>query len=227
MKAGGCSKRWALAVALVLALVWWRYVDWLREAPHFQDLNVYRAGARALLDGSALYADRSAGHGQLVFTYPPFAALIFVPFALLPWAGAAVVLVLLSALGYAVLIGVFGRSLGWTRTGIAVAAGVGLLAEPVLRTIQQGQVNLVLAALVSADLLIVPRRYRGILIGIAAGIKLVPAAFGLCLLARRDLGSILRLIATTVGTVWPSLLAPSWRHRSRGRTTGSGASRSA
>lgn len=187
----------------------WRYVDWLRGPPHFQDLSVYRAGARALLDGSALYADRSAGHGQLVFTYPPFAALIFVPFALLPWAGAAVALVLLSALAYAVLIGVFGRSPGWTRTGIAVAAGVGLLAEPVLRTIQQGQVNLVLAALVSADLLNVPRRYRGILIGIAAGIKLVPAAFALCLLARRDLGSILRLIATTVGTVWPSPSARS------------------
>ena len=49
------------------------------------DLDVYRTGARVLLDGGDLYGrlPRLGDGHELAFTYPPFAALIFTPLALL------------------------------------------------------------------------------------------------------------------------------------------------
>src|SRR5215469_6331567 len=49
------------------------------------DLDVYRAGATVFLHGGDLYAHLpTLAHGHaLPFTYPPFAAVAFVPLALL------------------------------------------------------------------------------------------------------------------------------------------------
>ena len=59
--------------------------------------------------------------------------------------------------------------------------------EPVLQTIEFGQINLLLMALVALDCLVArPRWPRGLLIGIAAAIKLTPAVFLLYFLLRRD-----------------------------------------
>ena len=69
----------------------------------------------------------------------------------------------------------------------SVALPVGLLLEPVLETFKFGQVNLVLMALVAVDCLVEhPRWPRGLLVGLAAAIKLTPAAFVLFFLLRRD-----------------------------------------
>src|SRR5262245_32703450 len=51
-------------------------------APQMIDLGVYRAGASAVLHGTDPYS--VAGPFGLPFTYPIFAAVVFVPFALLP-----------------------------------------------------------------------------------------------------------------------------------------------
>jgi hypothetical protein len=50
------------------------------------DLNVYRAGARAVLDGTNLYGTLPAAAPgiDLPFTYPPIAALLLAPLAILP-----------------------------------------------------------------------------------------------------------------------------------------------
>lgn len=50
------------------------------------DLKVYRAGADTVLHDGPLY--RQELWGGLEFTYPPFAAVVFVPLALLPLLGA-------------------------------------------------------------------------------------------------------------------------------------------
>ena len=64
---------------------------------------------------------------------------------------------------------------------------VALFLEPVRNTLNYGQVNVALMALVSADCLVVaPRWPRGALVGIAAAVKLTPAAFVLFFLLRRD-----------------------------------------
>lgn len=117
---------------------------------------------------------------------------MFVPLALLPWTGSVAALLLLSALAYATIIYVVGREFDWPLSRVVGLGVLGVLAEPVLRTVQQGQINLLLAALVVLDLLVVPRRFRGVLIGLAAGIKLVPAAFVLCCVAQRHWTAVAR-----------------------------------
>ena len=87
--------------------------------------------------------------------------------------------------------------------------------EPVLQTIEFGQINLLLMALVVLDCLVErPRWPRGLLIGIAAAIKLTPAVFLLYLLLRRDVrAAVTTVVAGAVATLLGFLVAPaeSWR----------------
>jgi Glycosyltransferase family 87 len=70
-----------------------------------------------------------------------------------------------------------------------------------LRTILLGQINLVLLALVVADALVIPARYRGMLIGLAAAIKILPGAFILLLVLKREWGAVGRAVAAFAVTV--------------------------
>ncbi|HVQ92090.1 MAG TPA: glycosyltransferase 87 family protein [Mycobacteriales bacterium] len=194
------------------------------------DLQVYRAGGAAVLHGQPLYSAHPAG-SQLPFTYPPFAALLFAPFAAVAWPVAqiavalawlaclgAVLVMCLEQVGYrppgrvagpagvrAGTVGRGGLAAGWARrvgpgrpvgavgrSGwadwmrspvllVAVAAAAWL--EPVRGTLGFGQVNLLLVALVLADFTgRCPRLPRGVLIGVAAGLKLTPGIFAVYLL---------------------------------------------
>ena len=93
---------------------------------------------------------------------------------------------------------------------------LGLALEPVQRTLMFGQLNLVLAALVLLDLFVVPKGARGLLLGLAAGIKITPVFFGIYYLVKRDWASAARSLASGLGTValgWvllPSASADYW-----------------
>ena len=65
-----------------------------------------------------------------------------------------------------------------------------LILEPIQSTIFFGQINLLLAVAVALDLLVVPPRFRGVLIGAATAIKLTPAVYILYLVMRRQFGSV-------------------------------------
>ncbi len=162
------------------------------------DFDVYRAGGRAVLDSIPLYEGSFAVGGiTLPFTYPPLSALAFVPTAVLPTDVGAVLfnLVSLAALAatVAVVLQAAAREAGRTlsrRTLWAVSCAVVPLAVwlwPVNSTLGYGQINVVLMLLVVADLLL-PRTPwpRGMLIGLAAALKLTPAVFGLMFLLRRQ-----------------------------------------
>lgn len=150
------------------------------------DVMVYRAQGQAVLDGRDLYALR-ATDADLPATYPPFAALLFVPLALLD---ASLVRTLATAGNLVLLVVVVHLSLGlvgspWRLPRPAAALTVSALAvwcEPVWTTLRYGQVNLLLAALVLWDLTRRPgHRWAGAGIGVAAGIKLTPALFAVFL----------------------------------------------
>ncbi|RZS30385.1 alpha-1,2-mannosyltransferase [Herbihabitans rhizosphaerae] len=191
---------------------------WLvRNLIDFLDIAVYRAGGQALLDGIPLYAKdfgTLSGTGY-PFTYPPFAAILFVSLAVLPWVVAAAVVTggsLLSLCG--VTFAVARRRYGRTSKAAwfaGAATVIGLASEPVRETISYGQINLILMALVLADCLL-PRTPwpRGMLIGIAAAIKLTPAYFVLFFLPSRQwrppiVAGVTFVVATLIG--W--LAAPS------------------
>lgn len=164
-------------IVLVTALLVAATVFWICQLPMGIDSSVYRAGATALLRGDSIYG-RLPNASGLPFIYPPIAAILFTPLVILPATGAWVVLDALSLLGLAVVIRVCsgewpGR--GATATGLLVGL---LVLEPVWRTLALGQINIVLMALVVLDVLALPNsRYRGVLVGVAAAVKLTPLVF--------------------------------------------------
>jgi alpha-1,2-mannosyltransferase len=175
---------WLLgAVSAAVALV-----GGVTQATHRQlDIAVYLMGAHHLVDGR-LYLASLQPAPHLPFTYPPFAALVFVPLTLL---GLEAARVLWSVVNVAALFALLWLSIRAAWAGLAPArrslVALVLMApaywiEPVHLTFAFGQVNIVLAALVLADLtgtvgLGGPTVPRGILVGVAAAIKLVPLVF--------------------------------------------------
>ncbi|WP_143263177.1 glycosyltransferase 87 family protein, partial [Amycolatopsis pretoriensis] len=180
------------AQVLVLAVLLVSYNDGRVRFPAYRvDLDVYRLGSAALLHGDALYGTLPpTGDGQLLlFTYPPFAAVVLAPLSVLPyWAACLVVTVGTLGLLALVLVTVLralGARAGWRRVAALLLAAE--ILEPVLRTVYAGQIDVLLLALVVLDVLVdTPRWPRGLLIGLAAAIKLTPAVFLLYFLLRRD-----------------------------------------
>jgi alpha-1,2-mannosyltransferase len=66
------------------------------------DLHVYRMGGDAVLHDTPLYGLRYAG--QLPFTYPPFAALVFTSLAWLPWGASATLITAATVVALPVLL---------------------------------------------------------------------------------------------------------------------------
>jgi len=203
------SLAYVIVASVVAALLW---IRWGRlHNGIWIDLDVYIRGAAALMRHEPLYGVSVQGQP---FTYPPFAALVFVPLELLGSVNARWFLTVVSVACYVVVVVVCARRL---RMNVAAAAMVGLAGltfEPFARNILLGQINIVLVALVVVDCFAIPARYRGMLIGLATGIKLVPGAVILFLVLKREWGAALRCIAAFAVTVGlAAVFAPrdSWQ----------------
>ncbi len=196
--------------------------------PAFLDMLVYRAGGHAVLTGHSLYAPDFGAVNQspkgLPFTYPPFSALVFVPLAILPANLAKIMMVGLNAAAATILLVVilvavqnkWTRPRGWrwliapipvkTGSAVLVAAVSFVLSVPVLGNFAYGQVDLMLAAAVALDILLPSVPWpRGLLVGLAAAIKLTPAVFvGYFLVTRqwRALAVSLSAAASAVALSW-------------------------
>jgi alpha-1,2-mannosyltransferase len=177
----------AVAVLLVLGLLTTSGV-----AGILGDLDIYRGAINSALAGGDLYAytyTHPTVHG-LGFTYPPFAALVLAPFALLDPILAKVIWTILT---FAVLLWclfVLVRQAGRTPAGrpwptpsrdltTAWVAGLSvpvLVSYPFLHNLIVGQVSLFVVALSLCDCLL-PRRWQGVLVGLAAAVKLTPLVF--------------------------------------------------
>ena len=174
--------RRALPWLLLVAGICYLYV---RLWPsNFIDLGVYRLGGSALLHWQPLY-DQQYFDAGLPFTYPPFAAFMFIPLALMPFGAAqfvwvVITLVLLFLVAHLIagsLPGLAARKLPWTTTELAAGiTGLGLFFEPVWATFSFGQVNILLMWLVLFDSIRMGR-LAGALSGIATGIKIIPGIF--------------------------------------------------
>jgi alpha-1,2-mannosyltransferase len=188
----------ALAVvAGAVATRWWTFLD----------LTVYRYGGRTVLDHHALYSG-SEPHSGLLFTYPPVAALLFTVLAVLPLAVAAGAWTGLSVLALVVTLSAFGRASGHRLDArpLAVLVLGALLLDPVRETLMFGQVNLVLMALVSVDLLVLRGRMSGVLVGLAAAVKLTPAIFVVLLVVVGRRAAAARAVAAFGATVLAGLV---------------------
>jgi len=158
---------WLPAALAALITLWVA----LTRPPHARltDLSVYTGAVDGLTHGASLYDFISTGDAP--FTYPPFAGLVFLPLAGAP---------------------TFALQLGWTLATLAAVAGLArllgrrapayalvlLLSAPVASNLKFGQVSVFLAVLVAIDVLALRQsRWQGLLVGLAAAVKLTPLIF--------------------------------------------------
>ncbi|MGC0416955.1 glycosyltransferase 87 family protein [Embleya sp. AB8] len=193
---------WLLACAG--SIVMYLFVRHLSH-PSMVDLVVYRAEGLAVRDGIDLYGPLNTPHG-LGATYPPFAAMLFVPLTYLP---KGVLLGLGVATNLALVALVVWLSMRLVDPArrlspVLVPAGTTLAIwfEPVFTTMRFGQVNLAVLAVVLWDFTRPPgARWRGAGLGIVAGIKVTPAVFIVYLLLtgrRREAVTAIGAAAATV-----------------------------
>ncbi|WP_409181616.1 glycosyltransferase 87 family protein [Amycolatopsis sp. VS8301801F10] len=192
------EKKIVLGVAIAV-LTGIAVVRWLGGAPLGVDSAVYRAGALAVLRGQPLYEPLLAldpkSALELPFTYPPSAALLFLPLAALPvhfgW--------LLIAVGS--VLALWSVTRRFARERPLPALCLLPVLEPVWRMISLGQINGVLMAMVVLDAL--PGRNRrsgGMLIGLAAAVKLTPLIFVPYLFLTGRRADAWRALGTFLGT---------------------------
>ncbi|MBN6038835.1 glycosyltransferase 87 family protein [Amycolatopsis sp. 195334CR] len=197
-----------VVLALGVAGAWFTLWPLVEDAGAWQiDLEVYRNGYHAWLADGDLYGvmpETQIGN-PLPFIYPPFALIALLPFAALPWFTANTLLVLANFAAIAATVYVVGRHVwpaGGPRGAIMITAAatpLSVFLEPVSDTFSFGQVNLLLMGLVAVDCL-APKTWwpRGIGVGLAAAVKLTPAAFVLFFLLRKDYRSALVAAITGV-----------------------------
>ncbi len=188
-----------LAVAPALVMLMLGVVAWLSGWHVGADSAVYRAGALTLVHGDPLYTrdvlTALPDWVRLPFTYTPAAAPLFLPLALVPSGLVWGVIGFLSVVAVTVVIAVVSWPSGHLRKAWVLPAGtaIALVLEPVWKTLFLGQINLILMAFVVLDVLVLPARggvdgpsagkrasgrcWSGVLIGVAAAIKLTPLIF--------------------------------------------------
>ena len=194
-----------LGLSVVARLAWTYLVP---NGANFVDLHVYLGGAAALDHPGTLYsyvyADQTPDF-PLPFTYPPFAALVFYPLQLLPF----------GLVAFCWQIGIIAALYGVVRMsqrllGVPARAGhrtamlwtaVAIWIEPLRSTFDYGQVNVILVLAVLWAAYSSRWWLSGLLVGVAAGVKLTPAVTGLYFLGMRRWGAAVFSAVVFAGTV--------------------------
>jgi alpha-1,2-mannosyltransferase len=203
-----------LTVAAAVYLAHWARGDGL-------DLRVYRDSIASWRGGHDPYNGTFTAH-RLHFTYPPFALVALAPLDGASFACTQIILWVLSILALAVAVyalcrcsrirggGVLAaQSLGWSSLAVVVM-------EPVRSNLDYGQINTLLVALVVVDLLVLPRRHSGWLIGLAAAVKVTPLVFLALPLLGREWKVVARGFGALAGTTglmwlfWPAVARTYW-----------------
>ena len=181
------ARAWTAAVVLILLaatpvvlryLVFWPLDQWQ------VDVEVYREAGVSLLTGRPVYSAITETPQLLPFTYPPFAAILALPLALVPF---GVVGWLWTAAQVAATTAIVWYA-GWRlihRHGAAAPLVLALITAPMLWLhpvsdgIRFGQVNAFMVLACLMDLRrprprLLRRIPAGVLVGLAMSIKLTP-----------------------------------------------------
>ena len=204
---------WIAALAAVAPLV----RGYLTNAPdqRLVDLDVYRTSGLSVLQGQPLYAMLTQPPQLLAFTYPPVAALFAVPLAIMPWPAAQLAWVPFIYVPLAVVIwyafAPLLRRAGRLRpVAFALVFASCAYLFPLRDEMRFGQVDLVLLAMAVADCAAGrPRWPRGVLVGLATAVKLVPGVFiGYLWLSGRRRAALTAALVALACTLGAWLLLP-------------------
>ena len=183
--------------------------------PNMIDLDVYQRTGQKLLAGGDIFDSA----GQLPWIYPAFAALLTLPFAVVPFVVAAAAWLGLCTAALAAILFRLGYT-GWKLSALTTA--IILLVQPVRDTLGFGQLAIFLVAAAVLDSMPGPRLFRrrilpeGWLVGVVTAIKLTPAVVAIYLFfaGRRKAGLVAFgtfLAATAIGfAVLPQASLSYW-----------------
>ncbi len=188
-----------LGLLLIASLVW--FFGWDNSNP---DVTAYwRAGVN-LRQGNPVYGPAPPGVSPKAFIYPPAFAVLFAPLTTLP-----------TLWGYATWMVLHGVFLAWLVWAAARLAGLGTrtaqcrylallllwLPAAVGGDFQEGQVNLLVAAMVATALLLIDERRPwsgGLMLALATHIKLLPLVLLLPLLIQGRRQAVAAAVAGTI-----------------------------
>ena len=181
-------------------------------AGDFEDFSAYIGAARSMAHGGSPYAGFSGATVVMSgFDYPPFAAVLLRPLALLSDHVALVVWLALSvACGVAGTV-VLARAVlpaTWPRVELAVVAA--LAFAPAAYNYWHGQINTVVFLLLALAFhaYVRDRQMRaGLLLGLAAGIKIAPLLLIVLLMRRRWWRASIAMLATAAATAVVAIAA--------------------
>jgi alpha-1,2-mannosyltransferase len=209
------SAIWFLAVLIVVAgagpVAWHYLVTWPQDQWQV-DLEVYREAGRSIIYGRHIYDVLTEPPQLLPFTYPPFAALLALPIALIPFGAAAWLWTVAQVLATAATVWIAGRPLlaragSWRPVATAAFTVVMVWLHPVSDGIRFGQVNAFIVLVALVDLTARrPRWTRGLLIGLVTAVKLTPGTFLLYFLSARRWQAAIGLVTGAVGATLAALL---------------------
>lgn len=183
--------------------------------PNMIDLDVYQRTGQKLLAGGDIFDSA----GQLPWIYPAFAALLTVPFAIVPFGVAAFAWLALCTAALAAILFRLGY-VGWKLSALTTA--IILFVQPVRDTLGFGQLAIFLVGAAVLDSMPGPRLLRrrilpeGWLVGVVTAIKLTPAVVAAYLFfaGRRKAGLVAFsafLTATAIGfAVLPQASLSYW-----------------
>ncbi|NUT31865.1 MAG: DUF2029 domain-containing protein [Hamadaea sp.] len=203
-------KRIAIVVALAIAALAFDAAFATRHG--FFDLKVYHGAINFWAHGEGEIYDFIRPRSTYGFTYPPFAAIAMLPMAVVPWPVAIVIasLLTIAATGLVVWWLLPRFPVKWYAFGVLMALLIAF--EPLRETFLFGQVNMLLVALVAADLLFGAargRRWAGIGIGLATAVKLTPGLFIVYLLVTKRFRAAFTAMGVAAGvTLATAAVAP-------------------
>jgi alpha-1,2-mannosyltransferase len=211
-------------VALVLwALVVAQFVHQTRSGFPI-DFVVYRDAALNMLHGGATYRAHFTDK-HLNFTYTPFSLMLFSVVTVSTRLVALTVWSLFSVSALVTFVNLALRKVTELSrkvtilTSLCICAFGCLFLEPVRSSLDFGQINFFLMLAILTDILGVWSKPRGILMAVAAAVKLTPLIYMTYFLMVRSRASLLRALGTftaAIGLAW--LILPSdsslfWFHQ--------------
>jgi alpha-1,2-mannosyltransferase len=203
---------WLLVISIAARLALTYFIP---NGANFVDLHVYVGGASTIANGGNLYdyvyADQTPDF-PLPFTYPPFAAIVFYPLHWLPFGFLSLVWQLGIIVALYGVVRISQRLLpvaddfGGSQRAAMVWTAVGIWLEPLRSTFNYGQINVILVLAVLYAVYSTRWWVSGLLVGLAAGVKLTPAVSGLYFLGVRRWGTVVFSAVAFFATIGVSAL---------------------
>lgn len=203
-------------VALVALVATVYAVAVLNAVPPHPDLDVYLHAARDLAQGRPIYDSFVHASGdpalRYAFIYPPFFAILMLPFLLVPSAIVPTVWLIATHAALGATFFVVARRLAINRLVVLLSLLITLAFYPLWVEASQAQANLPILLLVTLGIVGISdgKPKAGIWIGLATALKLTPGLLLLWLLVERQYRAAAWVGAGLLGgTALGALLRPS------------------